>query len=1065
MIRLERKTKFEDSGDRKAKVFFTCHDEDFEALFDQICKKIFNTHDCAVYYTDGFEDFKDEDELNSTLGQMAMVVIPVTKKLIFEESRAMRIDIPYAKEHRIPILPIVMETSVDRDFLSEYSSPDKFGEMQYISPYLNLKNAIAFEDKLRSFLDTVLVGEELKTRIRKAFDAYIFLSYRKKDRKYASELMKLIHGFPEFRDIAIWYDEYLTPGENFRDNIERALESSDLMALLVTPNILEEKDNKPNFVMAEEYPRAMALGKRIIPAEMETTDHLELIQKFIGIPTCVDPSDKEALKESLIDALYGIAISENNNDPEHNFLIGLAYLDGIDVEVDRERGEELIYQSASQGLPEAIIKYYHLLGEKGTRLFRNQEKEKMLELARLLHKKYADEYGETDVRTLDAYKMVAEVSGLHACRELCKISADTYGKEHPKTIEYYSVLIKYCNNKEKTEIGEEMYPICVKVLGEDNKIALTYLSYMAEAYFEMSAWGFEEVAPDMLDKWFSTLRRIFEVNNRFLGRLHPHTINALNEFAQGCSPQNKDKGRAIAGCCIRKAEADGREALDGAREALDKHYNYPLCHSEIAKTVYALFAREKGREDDETLSVLSDHLCVSYSELGETKKELLIREYLYPLMKEKGEAYKKSAELQRASIIRIKSELGNYEEAFSLINEAVGGVEYGKISDYLSFVYGNDALEKAKTLRFIGEALINCDNTAVGLLCFDNMLEVIKECSGIDNDLTLAALSNVFDAYTEVGKTDRATKILEGEISEINEMPLDRFGYSLYGPMYEPGYTRTKKIYELAVSTLGENNAASQRSSEILLYFLKNLIDQTFKCGNDFFKIADYMNHMCDLVENRIPAVHRDAIKAMCSSGKKVLDAYQHNMAIRIFDSSAYGGMAITDSENELLAKNIYEKVFELINRMVDSSNFSYETVDGVMYSTWTNRYGRENRDLVYYSKEKEDESFTVPEGICSLNDYSFIGAEKLVKVKLPDGLYRVGYHAFAFCNLLKEVHMSPGIEYICESIFHGCQNIERVLFNGTLQEWGEISKITPYGSARYIKVSCLDGETYLATK
>ena len=63
-------------------------------------------------------------------------------------------------------------------------------------------------------------------RVRAAFDAYIFLSYRKKDRKYANELMRLIHSNPECRDIAIWFDEFLTPGESFKENIEKILDRS-----------------------------------------------------------------------------------------------------------------------------------------------------------------------------------------------------------------------------------------------------------------------------------------------------------------------------------------------------------------------------------------------------------------------------------------------------------------------------------------------------------------------------------------------------------------------------------------------------------------------------------------------------------------------------------------------------------------------------------------------------------------------------------------------------------------------------------------------------------------------
>ena len=49
-----------------------------------------------------------------------------------------------------------------------------------------------------------------------------------------------------------------------------------------------------------------------------------------------------------------IAVSANDADPEHNFLIGLAYLDGIDVEVDSERAMSLIKGAAEAGVTEAI---------------------------------------------------------------------------------------------------------------------------------------------------------------------------------------------------------------------------------------------------------------------------------------------------------------------------------------------------------------------------------------------------------------------------------------------------------------------------------------------------------------------------------------------------------------------------------------------------------------------------------------------------------------------------------------------------------------------------------------
>lgn len=119
------------------------------------------------------------------------------------------------------------------------------------------------------------MGDELAAKIRAAFDAYIFLSYRKKDRKYANELMRLIHKNDFCRDIASWYDEY--------------------------PETAKQK-------------------KTVIPAELEKTDHETLLKQYPGIPSLVDAREGVALSKSLESALSRIAIRENDTDPQHNFF-------------------------------------------------------------------------------------------------------------------------------------------------------------------------------------------------------------------------------------------------------------------------------------------------------------------------------------------------------------------------------------------------------------------------------------------------------------------------------------------------------------------------------------------------------------------------------------------------------------------------------------------------------------------------------------------------------------------------------------------------------------------------
>jgi len=340
---LQYKTKGNVSPQGKRRVYFTCHPDDYERFFEKISSEILKFSDCAIWYNpdDNYED------IDTDLGQMNLFVIPITTKLLTKPCRTMELDVPFALEKHIPILPLMQEMSLDELFTR------KFGDLQYLDPNAHDITAISYEDKLKKYLNSVLIGDEMAAKVRAAFDAYIFLSYRKKDRKYANELMRLIHKNDFCRDIAIWYDEYLVPGEDFNDAITEALKKSDLFAMVVTPNLV----NEINYVQTKEYPEAVKQNKTIIPTELEKTDYKALSEKYPNIPNCVDAHDKIALSDVLHSSLLQIAKRENDNDPQHNFFIGLAYLEGIDVEVNHERALQLITSAAETNeVPEAIEK-------------------------------------------------------------------------------------------------------------------------------------------------------------------------------------------------------------------------------------------------------------------------------------------------------------------------------------------------------------------------------------------------------------------------------------------------------------------------------------------------------------------------------------------------------------------------------------------------------------------------------------------------------------------------------------------------------------------------------------
>lgn len=330
----------------KQRVWLCCHPDDRESCLQSVAGRVLALQNCAVWYDPAPDAPVDRDQRRQDLSQMQLLVMPVTTRLLTQPCAAMELDFPLAAACRIPVLPLMMEPGLEELF------GQKCGDLQFLDPNAHDPTALPFEEKLRRFLASVLVGDQLAAQVRAAFDAYIFLSYRKKDRRQAQELMHLIHQNRFCRDVAIWYDEFLTPGEDFNQAIADALEKSQLFALVVTPNLLEES----NYVMTTEYPMAQAAGKPILPVEMEPTDRGELGRRYRGIPACAEKTDRPALSSGLLACLRDLARQERRGDPRHSYFMGLAYLGGIDVEVDHPRALELIRGAAEEGYEPALEK-------------------------------------------------------------------------------------------------------------------------------------------------------------------------------------------------------------------------------------------------------------------------------------------------------------------------------------------------------------------------------------------------------------------------------------------------------------------------------------------------------------------------------------------------------------------------------------------------------------------------------------------------------------------------------------------------------------------------------------
>ena len=523
-------TKGDSSPENKPKVYFTCHPSDFSTCFEKICNDIFESQDCVIFYTEDMDMALDDPNIHVDLERMSLFVIPVTYKLLSTGNRAMNFDFRFAQRKNIPVLPLMMESGISE----LYCKPNKFGELQYLKPNDADVTSIDYKDKLKKYLETILISEELAQKIRTAFDAYIFLSYRKKDRQYANELMKLIHRNPECEDIAIWFDEFLVPGESFRENISKILKDSELFALLVTPSLIERhSDGSPNYIMRVEYPDAMNMGKRILPAEMIKTDKSKLSQEFKGIPDCTDPKDEELFNKRLLDSLVGIAISENNNDPEHIYLIGLAYLKGIDVEIDVERGVKLITKAADAGLNDAMIKLYTMYRDgDGVPI----DYKKALEWILKIYENTCNTNGLEDPETLDAlhyvaftYSLAGDIDNSIKNYEQCyQLRTSVLGETHPDTIETLNGLATtysdYGDIYKGLELIEKCYQVRKETLGDNDKNTIIALGNLAAACGDVS---YDEMM-------YKLSEECYELACSNFGEEDSVSLTALNNYALSC---------------------------------------------------------------------------------------------------------------------------------------------------------------------------------------------------------------------------------------------------------------------------------------------------------------------------------------------------------------------------------------------------------------------------------------------------------------------------------------------------------------------------------------------------
>lgn len=326
-------TRGGDLPTNKPNILLVAHPDDLSLAISALADDVLTALDAALWYSDsGYADISDAD-----LSDINLVIVSVTEGLLSDFSDTARI-LDMARSRMLPVLPILTEE------ISLPNFEDRFGTVQLLDRRGTLTSD--YSRRLRERLDELDLDNTLRTSIAGHFDATLFLSYRHIDRSLANRLMGVIHDTPVLRDVAIWYDDQLTVGIDYNEEILNSVRSADVFVLAVTPSLLEDG----NYVMTREYPSAVGASVPVLPVMMQETDLAALRAKYPGIPDPIYPEEISA----ALPALLGDRLNrDNDNDPFHLYYVGIAYHLGVSVEIDNARAVALLTRSAELGCVDA----------------------------------------------------------------------------------------------------------------------------------------------------------------------------------------------------------------------------------------------------------------------------------------------------------------------------------------------------------------------------------------------------------------------------------------------------------------------------------------------------------------------------------------------------------------------------------------------------------------------------------------------------------------------------------------------------------------------------------------
>ena len=155
----------------------------------------------------------------------------------------------------------------------------------------------------------------------------------------------------------------------------------------------------------------------------------------------------------------------------------------------------------------------------------------------------------------------------------------------------------------------------------------------------------------------------------------------------------------------------------------------------------------------------------------------------------------------------------------------------------------------------------------------------------------------------------------------------------------------------------------------------------------------------------------------------------------------------ITTLNDELFNGCTSLKEISIPSTLTKVGQYTFNGCDSLLYNKDDNGglyLGNSNNPYVLLVDIDESQgavsSFNVNENCKVISPYAFADCSSLSSVNIPSGVVSIGSYAFSNCNSLNEITIPETVISIGSYAFNGVNSLNNVYYNGTLEQWANIT-------------------------